>query len=68
MGAMKFKPKHEQVRLVFGDGRYLSGMDHVKDNHNKVFAVIGPFDTHTSKAELQDALEIFCRGWNIEPE
>lgn len=65
---LKFKPKAAQVRLVFGDGEYLSGMAHVKANPNKVFAVIGPFDNHTDKPALQDMLEVVCRGYNLEPK
>jgi hypothetical protein len=64
--ALKFRPKNRQVRLVYGDGEYLSGMDHVKNNPGKVFAVIGPFDEHTDKTDLQDALLMLCRGFNIE--
>jgi hypothetical protein len=66
MKALKFKPKARQVRLIFGDGEYAAGMDHVKQNPGKVFAVIGPFDDHTDKPELQNALATFCRGWNLE--
>jgi hypothetical protein len=62
--ALTFKPKNEQVRLIFGDAEYLSGMDHVTKNPGKVFAVIGPFDAHTDKPELQDILQIVCRGFN----
>lgn len=65
---LKFKPKARQVRLVYGDGEHLSGMDHVKTNPGKVFAVIGPFDEHTDKSELQDMLETVCRGYNTEPQ
>jgi len=52
------------VRLLFGDGEYLSGMDHVVRNPGKVFAVIGPFEEHTDKQDLQDALEKVCREFN----
>jgi hypothetical protein len=65
--ALKFKPRARQVRIIFGDGEHLSGMDHVTKNHGKVFAVIGPFDNHTDKADLQDMLEAVCRGFNVEP-
>jgi hypothetical protein len=61
-----FKPKDRQVRLIYGDGEHLSGMDHVKNNPGKVFAVIGPFDQHTDKPELQDMLQTVCRGYNVE--
>ncbi len=65
--ALKFKPQDKLVRLIYGDGEALSGMDHVKQNPGKVFAVIGPFDGHMNKADLQDMLETICRGFNLEP-
>ena len=65
--ALKFKPKDRQVRMIFGEGEHLSGMDHVKENPGKVFAVIGPFDKHTDKQDLQDVLKTVCRGYNVEP-
>ena len=55
-----------QVRLIYGDGEYLSGMNHVRSNPGKVFAVIGPFDEHTDKVRLQDMLLTICRGYNTE--
>lgn len=64
--ALKWKPYDKRVRLLFGDGEALSGMDHVKSNPGKVFAVIGPFDGHTDKPDLQDMLEAICRGYNLE--
>lgn len=63
---LKFKPKTRQVRLVYGDGEYLSGMDHVRKNPGKVFAVIGPFDDHVDKPGLQNTLETLLRGYNLE--
>jgi len=63
---LKFKPKARQVRLIFGDGEHLSGMDHIKQSPGKVFAVIGPFDGHTDKQDLQNTLETICRGYNLE--
>jgi hypothetical protein len=65
---LKFKPQRQQVRLIYGDGEYLSGMDHVVNNPGKVFAVIGPFDGHTDKQDLMDALEMVCRGHNTEDQ
>ena len=64
--ALKFKPKDQQVRIIYGDGEHLSGMDHVKSNPGKVFAVIGPFDGHTDKTALQDMLETLLRGFNLD--
>lgn len=64
---LRYKPKDRQVRLIFGDGEYLSRLDHVREAPGKVFAVIGPFDAHMDKQELQHALEMVCRGYNVEP-
>ncbi len=63
MAALKFKPKDRQTRLVFTDapGRVMP------DSAGKVFAVIGPFDGFTDKADLQEALQILLRGHNLEP-
>lgn len=66
--SLKFKPYDKRVRLIFGDGEHLSGMDHVTHNPGKVFAVIGPFDNHTDKADLQDMLETLLRGYNLEAQ
>lgn len=63
---LKFKPRARQVRLIYSDGEALSGVDSVTENPGKVFAVIGPFDNHTDKPELQDMLDIICRGFNLE--
>lgn len=66
--ALAFKPYDKRVRVIYGDGKYLSGMDHVRKNPNKVFAVIGPFDSHTDKSDLQDMLETLLRGYNLSPQ
>jgi hypothetical protein len=61
--ALQYKPKDKQVRLIYTDGP-----DRVMPEHSgKVFAVIGPFDCFTDKADLQDALETLVRGYNVEP-
>lgn len=65
MAALKWKPKGQQVRIIYSDGP--GSADVVTKNPNKVFAVIGPFDSHTDKPLLQDALELVLRGYNLEP-
>lgn len=67
MDGLKWKPPSKRVRIIYGDGERLSGMDHVKKNPGKVFAVIGPFDDHCDKGMLQDSLEFTLRGYNLEP-
>jgi hypothetical protein len=64
--ALKFKRREDRVRIIYGDGEHLSGMDHVRENPGKVFAVIGPFDGHTDKPELQDMLQTLLRGFNLD--
>lgn len=63
---LRWKPYAKRVRMIFGDAEHLSGMDHVKNNPGKVFAVIGPFDEHTDKPDLQEMLETVLRGYNLE--
>lgn len=62
--ALKFKPKDRCVRVIYSDDP--GGVDSVKQNHGKVFAVIGPFDSHTDKQDLMDMLETVVRGYNLE--
>ncbi len=62
MSALRFRPKNEQVRLVFTDGPGAAMPEH----RGKVFALIGPFDDFTDKIELRDALEMLIRGSNLE--
>ena len=62
MSALRFKPKGRQTRLIFTDGPGRVMPEHT----GKVFAVIGPFDDFTDKADLRDALECLIRGHNVE--
>lgn len=57
---LRFRPKSEQVRLVYTDdpGRAMP------EHPGKVFAVIGPFEGHTDKLGLQCALTMLLRGYN----
>lgn len=61
--ALKFKPEDRQIRMVYTDAPEVAMTEH----KGKVFAVIGPFDSHMDKPELQDALRMLLRGYNIEP-
>lgn len=63
--ALTYIPKARQVRVIYSDDP--SGVDSVTKNPGKVFAVIGPFDNHTDKGDLQDMLETLLRGYNTEP-
>lgn len=62
MKALKFKER--LTRVIYSDDP--GGVDSVRRNPGKVFAVIGPFDSHTDKQELMDALELLVRGHNLE--
>lgn len=62
--ALKFKPENRQIRAVYTDAPEVAMTEH----RGKVFAVIGPFDSHTDKSDLQDALRMLLRGYNIEPD
>lgn len=61
---LEFKPKEEQARLVYSSAPQAAFPEH-KD---KVFAVIGPFHTFADKEDLQRALLMLMRGWNIKPD
>lgn len=65
MKALKWKPRNRQTRVIYSDDP--GGVDVVKKNPGKVFAVIGPFDDHCDKSHLQDSLEFLLRGYNLEP-
>jgi hypothetical protein len=60
--ALRFKPKDQLVRMVLSDDP--AGV--MPEHRGKVFAVIGPFDGHTDKQDLQDMLETLLRGFNLE--
>lgn len=69
MGLRVLKNESEgAVRLQFGSGEHLSRMTIATDNPGKVFAVVGPFDGHMDKMELQRALEMLLRGANVVAE
>lgn len=63
---MGLRVKQHGVRLIWADGEALNKVDSVEKNPGKIFAVIGPFDEHTSEPRLQDALIMLCRGANVE--
>lgn len=49
-----------QVRIVYSDDP--GGV--MPEHHGKVFAVIGPFESHEDKYGLQLAIEGLLREWN----
>ena len=63
---LKFRPKSEQVHLIYSDGPQPCMSHH--GGEGKVFAVIGPFQDFTDKPDLMDTLETLCRGYNVVPE
>ena len=62
--ALQHKPKEEQARLVYSSSPQAAFPEH-KD---KIFAVIGPFHDFADKEDLQRALLMLMRGWNVKPE
>jgi hypothetical protein len=53
-----------KIRIIYTDGEHLNRVDSVKSNPGKVFAVVGPFDNHNDKVDLQNLLETLLRGYN----
>ena len=51
------------MRIIYADGERLNTVDSVLKNPRKVFAVIGPFDGHLDKTDLQDALLSLLRRY-----
>jgi hypothetical protein len=63
MSGLRFKSKENRLRLIFTDRAGAAMPEH----NGKVFALIGPFDSHTDKGDLQDMLTTIIRGYNLEP-
>ena len=51
-------------RLVFTDG--LGNPYAFQDYEKGVYAIIGPFESHTSDSEFQDELSDLCRRYNLK--
>lgn len=58
------KFRKNSVRMVFTDGPGNNGV--VNDNPGKVFCVIGPFENFGDRPELEQALELLIRGYNLD--
>lgn len=58
---LKFKPKDQQIRMVYTDGPEGAMPEH----RGKVFAVIGPFENFSDKPDLQDKLKKLLRSYNV---
>ena len=61
---LDFKPKDEQARIVYSSSPQSAFPEH----QDKIFAVIGPFRDFADKQELQRALLMLMRGWNIKSD
>ena len=61
---LKHKPTDQQVRIVFTDAPERAMPEH----RGRVFALIGPFENHQDKADVQKMILALLRGWNIEAE
>lgn len=53
----------DAVRMVMTSEPGNNGV--VNDNTDKVFCVIGPFENFGDKADLERALEMVVRGFNL---
>lgn len=60
------RPREEQVRVIITQGEHVSRSNLVTENPGKLFMVIGPFDSFSDKDELSHAVELVCRGYNLE--
>lgn len=61
---LKFKPKDQQVRIIYTANPGAAMPEH----KGKVFALIGPFDDHQDKDDLQGMLAALLRGYNVTSE
>jgi hypothetical protein len=61
---MPTKQTNNQVRIVYSGDPERTTV--VQNNPGKIFATIGPFDSHEDKVELQKALTMLLRLWNHE--
>ena len=61
---LQFKPKDQQARIVYSSAPQAAYPEH----EGKTFAVIGPFESFDDKQELQRALLMLMRGWNIQSD
>lgn len=60
---LKMRPEGDQVRIVFTDAPASASL--VRENPGAVFAVIGPFEGFDKKRELQEAIVMLLRGYNV---
>jgi len=56
--------KKAPVRVIYSSDP--GSVDSVKQNPDKIFLVVGPFESHCSDPKLQDAIELIVRGHNRE--
>lgn len=56
----------DSIRVIYSDDP--GGVDSVRKNPGRLFAVIGPFDEHADQASLREALEMVVRGHNYDQD
>lgn len=56
----------DNIRVIYSDDP--GGVDSVKKNPGKVFAVVGPFDGHADRESLRNAIEMVVRGHNYDQD
>lgn len=66
MTKRKIVQRPDAVRMVFADSPERT--DLFRENKGKVFCMIGPFENHLDKPDLERALTMVCRGFNLKFE
>ena len=54
------------MRIIYTAGDDVGRVDSVTLDPDKIFAVIGPFESHMDAPELQEAIEAVCRQWLLK--
>lgn len=62
---MALKNRDNPVRLIYST---TAALEKFPEFEGKVCAIIGPFETFSDHRDLQRALEMLLRGFNIEPD
>lgn len=61
---MPLVERTDPVRMIFTDAPERT--DLFRDNKGKVFCIIGPFENHGDKMELECAMTMLVRGFNVQ--
>lgn len=64
MAKNEITQRPDAVRMVFADSPERT--DLFRENKGKVFCMIGPFEDHMDKPDLEKALTMLVRGFNLK--